>query len=498
MSVDKDFVLTSLLQHNFLPMQKKDKEEMPPVFSSVTLTPDVARILLRGRLRKSRDFQGYDAVDYKLTRFNGVSRSCSIPHPVAYADLVLCIHNNWDRLDYIAENKNSLIRPREHGDGRLVVMDYERSFEKSKRNLRSAFGRRFVVHTDIANCFLSIYSHSVPWATVGFGHAKKHKPPKHKSEWFNQLDEKLRRLKRNETHGIAIGPATSNILSEAILARIDEQLRDEFTFFRYIDDYTAYCNTEEQAQIFIRRLAEELAKYGLVLNIKKTEVAPLPKVLTANWIGELALRLPNTDELSGYDAVNYLNLAVQIAKTSPDGSVLKYALKTIVRRKLGSMAEFDVILYALTLSFHQTALLPLLKPLLDAIPLSGFLFGDELRRIALENARYRRSDGMAWSIYYLNKYKVGLNKELIDEVMTSRDCVALVMLYLSGDSDNQTKVIDFAKTLNFDDLYQTDQYWLLLYELYREGKIMNPYRDENTFGIMKDNEVSFLNLSAAT
>jgi hypothetical protein len=266
MSVDKTFVLAALLQHNFLPMQKKAKEEIPPILSSVSFTPAVAEKLAKGKLRKSRDYQGYDAVEYKLTRFNGVSRSCGIPHPRAYAELALSIRDHWDKLDYIVENKKSLIRPHQHKDGRLIVMDYERSFEKTRRSLGAAFGRRFTAHTDIANCFPSIYSHAVPWAAVGFDHAKKHKPPEHKGEWFNQLDEKLRKIKRNETQGVAIGPGTSNILSEIILARVDAQLAKEFTYIRYIDDYTAYCETEEEAQKFIRRLGEELAKYKLLLN----------------------------------------------------------------------------------------------------------------------------------------------------------------------------------------------------------------------------------------
>jgi len=260
MSVDKDFLLASLLQHNFLPMQKKAKEEMPPVFSSITFTPEVAKQLVSGKPRKVEGYQGFDAVDYKLTRFNGVSRICSIPHPTGYAHLALCIHEHWDKLDYIATNKNSLIRPCQHSDGRFIIMDYEKSFEKTKRNLRGAFGRRFMVHTDVANCFASIYTHAIPWATVGFDHAKKHAKPAHASEWFNQLDKKVRWLKRNETQGVAIGPASSNIVSEIILARVDDALRDDFVYFRFIDDYTAYCETEEEAQEFIRRLADELAE----------------------------------------------------------------------------------------------------------------------------------------------------------------------------------------------------------------------------------------------
>jgi hypothetical protein len=98
MTVDADFVLRALLQHNFFPTQKKSKEELPPVFASEAFTPDVAKKLIAGRPRKAGGYHGYDAVEYKLTRFNGVFRSCSIAHPMAHAQLALCIHEHWDKL----------------------------------------------------------------------------------------------------------------------------------------------------------------------------------------------------------------------------------------------------------------------------------------------------------------------------------------------------------------------------------------------------------------
>lgn len=493
LSVDKDFVLRALLQHNFFPTQKKAKEEMPPIFTSVAFTPDLAKKLVAGKPRKVDGYQGYDAVEYKLTRFNGVSRSCAIPHPTAYAQLSLCIHEHWDKLDYIGKNKISGIRPIEHSDGRIIIMDYEKSFEKTKRKLRGAFGRRFTVHTDISNCFPSVYSHAIPWATVGFDYAKKHKSTKYKTEWFNQLDEKVRWLKRGETQGIAIGPATSNILSEVILARVDETLRGKFVYTRFIDDYTAYCETEEKAQEFVRQLSEELAKYKLLLNIRKTEVIPLPHALAADWVAELSLALPRTAEVSARDAINYLNLAVRLAQQTPDGSVLKYALKSLVSRKLGFMADVDILQYGLTLSFHHPVLLPLLEKLFDSTMFAGkFLYARELQQLALEHARLRRSDAVAWTLYYLNKYGVSVEAACADEILASRDCVSLLLLYLSGDPLHQTRVLSFVGRLDLVDLYELDQYWLLLYELFRAGKIASRYKDEDAFEIMAANAVGFI------
>jgi hypothetical protein len=490
-SVDKDFVLNALLRHNYLPMQKHDREEVPPVFSSESFLANPAFKNVQAQQRNGSI--GWDAIEYRLTRFNGVSRSLAIPHPLAYAHLCLCIHENWEHLDYIEKNETSLIRPHQHKDGRLIIMDYEESIEKAQRSANLGFGRRFLVHTDISNCFPSIYSHAIPWATVGFAYAKAHKPPKYKAEWFNQLDEKLRWTKRNETQGIAIGPATSNVLSESILAKVDEALNKDFIFVRFIDDYTAYCRTEDETQEFIRRLAEELSKYKLLLNIGKTDILPLPQAASADWVLRLALTVPKRDEVNAYDAVSFLSFAVELAKSEPDGSVLKYAVKALLRKKLGFTAEFDVLPQVLTLSFHQPVLLPSLESLFEKPLLPRpFRYSDELHTLAMENTRFRRSDGMCWTLYYLNKYKVKIKDELADRVIASKDCLALLLLYRSGHPRHQKQVVAFAKSLDQTDPYDLDQYWLLLYQLFLDNCIGNPYSDEETFLVLKQEGVSFL------
>ena len=492
MSVERDFVLNALLRHNYLPMQKPDREEVPPVFSSESFSSDAARKLVQAKQRNGS--VGWDAVEYRTTRFNGVSRSLAIPHPLAYAHLCLCIYENWNHLDYVTKNKQSLIQPRQHKDGRLMIMEYETSVEKASRSARFGFGRRFMVRTDISNCFPSIYSHAIPWATVGFGTAKARKSRQHQEEWFNQLDQKLRWTKRNETQGVAIGPATSNVLSEAILARVDEALNKKgFVFERFIDDYTAYCRTEDEAQDFIRWLAEELSQYKLLLNIRKTEILPLPQAVSEDWVSRLALSVPKSDEINSYDAVSFLNLAVEMAKSEPDGSVLKYAIKALLRKKLGFMVEFDVLPQVLTLSFHQPALLPFLEGLFDkTLLLDPFLYGDDLHTLAMENARFHRSDGMCWTLYFLNKYKVGIQDALADQVVASKDCLGLLLLYLSGQPKHQKLVVDFAKSLDPAELYDLDQYWLLLYQLFLDGQLGNLYSNEEAFPVLREEGVSFL------
>ncbi len=232
--------------------------------------------------------------------------------------------------------------------------------------------KKYKVETDIANCFPSVYSHAVPWAAVGFAQAKKDKNDK--AKWFNQLDSKVCWCKRNETNGVAIGPATSNIVVEAILAKVDDEMSNthKFEFERYIDDYTAYCDTEEDAQRFLRLLGIELEKYKFLLNVRKTKIQKLPEAPQANWISQLILSLPRSKRLTVYDTAAYLGLAMDLASHEPDGSVLKYAVTTLASKNLAPNAHEFLLEELLNLSFHSPNLIPLLRPLFrtaKAIPM---------------------------------------------------------------------------------------------------------------------------------
>ena len=490
------FLLKALLKYNYLPLQKKDKSELPPFLSSISLTPDIAKKL--ASVKRRENWLGWDGISYQTTRFNGVCRILTIPHPLPYAFLCQSIHDNWPQLSYSASSKHSLVRPRQHPDGRIIIMNYE----KPRKTIQPLeFGQRFQVKTDIANFFPSIYSHAISWAAVGFTKAKKEQKDK---TWFNDLDQRVRWTKRNETQGVAIGPATSNIVAEAILARIDEHLESQgFRFIRYIDDYTAYCESDERAQDFIIALSQKLVDYKLMLNIKKTGVVQLPIPEGDEWVSELTLALPR-EEVDKYMAMHYLNKATAMAAETPDGSVLKYAVKTLLSRKLKPDVEADVLPQLLNLAFHQPTLIPLLSSPLQAgvgitlkvgqLAFPGFKFGANLQQIASINARYRRSDGLCWSLFFLNRHNVQIEDQLAAEVLSTGDCLALLLLYLSGSQKHEDDVVDFAKqhVSNAADLYELDQYWLLLYELYRENKIPTPYPDENAFELLKNEGVSFI------
>jgi hypothetical protein len=92
----------------------------------------------------------------------------------------------------------------------------------------------------------------------------------------------------------------------------------------------------------------------------------------------------------------------------------------------------------------------------------------------------------------MNKYGVEINDEAAKEVYESEDCLSFLLLYMSGQQKHQEQVIKFAKSLDRDDEYKLDQYWMLLYQLYLHDKIDDPYQGEDTFKVLKEKKVSFL------
>lgn len=492
MSLERDFVLNGMLRHNYFPSQSETNEELPPVFTTRSFSRTVVEVLISGKTRPNNDFQGYDSVEFRLTRFNGVARKCSIPHPVAYANLATCIYENWSQLDFISENRSSLSRPRECSDGRLFKMSYEDDRQSTRLKIENSFGHRYLVHADISNFYPSIYSHAIPWALVGHKIAKKQRGWKYQSLWFNQLDEKVRLLKRGETQGIAIGPATSSIISELILAKVDEKLQMEFKYTRFIDDFTAFFETEDRARTFIRRLGEELTKYNLLLNLPKTKILPLPHAFKPDWISELKLSIPLGEGVTGSVAFAYISLALKLARETPDGSVLKYAVRCLVAKEFAAETGDRILRYLLNLSFFQPSFLPLLDRLFDANLSNGQRdYSRELRILAIEHAREHRSDAVVWILYFIHKCGFEIDESAATDIEISRDCLSLLLLYKFGNSNHKNRVIRFVNSLDRSDLYELDQYWVLLYELYRDNAISSPYPTEDAFEIMASQGVHF-------
>ena len=521
-SLTADDIFKSLLQKNYFPAQRKAYGEIPPIFTSEGITRDIANEIANLPTRKP---DGFDCINFTSTRFDLVPRILQIPFPKGYIDLCACISKHWDHIKHICHGQMSAIKPTKHKDGRVIIMDYGDREQKEWWHIEQSFSERFGIHSDITNFFPSVYTHSIGWAAVGPEEAKKSIGDN--SKWYNELDQRQRRTTRNETKGVPIGPATSNIITEFILQAIDNQFLREhhcgitpstspegdvsrigknpgLFYKRYIDDYQCYAKTREKAEEFVRELRMELSKFGLHLNTKKTHIYELPDTSENSWMGEIQSALPRSKTASFLDSKRFLDYIVVLAKKYPSKSIIKYGLKCILKtppKGEEDREEYRKILgYALNLAFHYPAIIPTLSVAFKPENIDLWRSHQWKLAVILEDAvKNHRSDGVSWILYLCLIYKHRISKDTASLIIDTTDCISITLLYLS--SQHNDLVEKYANKLieNYSSVsppFELDKQWLLTYQLFFDGKINNPYPTDDagykTFNVLKKNNVTFI------
>ena len=222
---------------------------------------------------------------------------------------------------------------------------------------------------------------------------------------------------------------------------------------------------------------KELARYKLTLNIRKTIIAKLPIPINDDWTTELHTKNTHADSMNSYQVIHFLDFAVRLSKAHPESSVLKYAVAVISKKKFSEIASRDMMNYVLTLAFHQPALLPALYSLIVRHQ-SSFLGSDliinKLVLIVEENAKNHRSDRMCWAIFYLCLLKARISEETLEKVIKTNDIFSILALYYSG--NHNERIIEYCHSLDKEDLYELDRHWILLYQLFFDDVLANPYK----------------------
>jgi hypothetical protein len=189
-----------------------------------------------------------------------------------------------------------------------------------------------------------------------------------------------------------------------------------------------------------------------------------------------------------------LDFAQALSSKHPEGSVLKYAVSTVIKMPIRWDRAGGLLQYLLSLSFHHTNLLPLLEKSIEKNHAEFFGYGsagDDLISILRENIRLKRSDGICWALYFLGRLEVEISASVANEVIGTDDCMSILCLYWAA-KEHQQLVVDYANLIDKSHLYELDRRWMLFYQLFFDGLIGNPYQKDSTFEILRDERVSFL------
>ncbi len=151
------------------------------------------------------------------------------------------------------------------------------------RRLEQRF--RSMLRLDVANCFASIYTHSLAWAVHGKVFSKNNV----RAAGFDSAFERLmRNANWGETNGILIGPEVSRIFAEVIFQGLDLEvekkcralglLDGQIAIRRYVDDYFIFANQKGDLDSAQGALLEVLSAYRFAINESKTELMHSPLI----------------------------------------------------------------------------------------------------------------------------------------------------------------------------------------------------------------------------
>lgn len=445
-----------------------------------------------------------DYVRYSGMRNINVPRPLAIPDPFAYANLCKYISSIWGNITDHFRNKTntethkvSRIHIRKfHNKNGLFEMNYKNFYMDGDPRQDIIIKSKYVAHADIANCFLSIYSHSISWALVTKSYAKANR---NSGLWFNLLDTYTRNVKFGETNGLLIGPHVSNLISEIILTSVDHELVNQgFIYVRNIDDYTCYAKNHEEAEEFINTLAHELKKYELTLNSKKSKILPLPKADVINWVTKLNhFNFTNTYAAPGgkqgirvKELQGFIDFSIELMlEEGGDASIINYAIQILSGKYLGVGATN----YLIKTIHHLVLLYPYLVNYLDEyIFVPHSISVNEIQKIAKDMYEYgirtKVYEACSFSIYWALKHNFNLGITTIKaDSIASNDCI-FTLLSFRYDKKHYTRTYlneykDHARNLQSSDFHQ---HWLYIYETLPLNEQLNEYKN------MKRNGVTFI------
>ena len=445
-----------------------------------------------------------DYIRYSNIRNINVPRPLSIPDPFAHANLCHYVASIWPDIVNHFRNKTANeiykfsrihIRKLHDRDG-LFEMNYKNFFMDGEPKQDILIKSKYIAHADIANCFPSIYSHSISWALVTKQYAKVNRG---RTLWFNQIDTKTRNLKFGETNGLLIGPHVSNLLSEIILCAVDHELVNKgFKYIRNIDDYECYASSYEEAEQFMLVLSDELKKYELTLNSKKSKIVTLPKADVKNWVTKLNhFNFANTYTTpSGKEGIKvkelqgFFDFAIELMlEEGSDVSIINYAIRIISGKHLGYGAKD----YYIKQIHHLVLLYPYLISLLDEYVFQPHSIDvDIITQISKDIYEYgiksKTYEACSYAIYYALKYDFDIGiPTLKTQSISSNDCIFMLLAFRI-DRKYQRRIYlqeykDKARSLKTTDFHQ---YWLFIFEVLPWPELTNEYRH------MKQNGITFI------
>jgi hypothetical protein len=411
-------------------------------------------------------------VTHSVPKRKHLRRSLSIPNPLHQCMAAAQIATEWRALrKFCLQSPLSLSVPI-LGANRAIIARDDLSKQPQFRAQRSV-GARYLLKTDIARFYPSIYTHSIPWALHGKAAARADKKY---LLYGNRIDLWTRESQDKQTGGIPIGPDTSFVIGEVIGTALDLELQNKLPNLRgtrSIDDYYLYFHTVSEAETGLAILHGIAKQYELEINDPKTEIISLPDSFEPAWKSDLrSLAIRSTGQPQATDLLSLFDRAYEYAKNYPSDSVLTYAAKQVLSADIVEENWTFCESLLLRAAISEPTMLSVLGDIYDrfgAFHTDNQALTSTLESICSYHAPLQQGNEVSWALWLAKKMFVTISKAVGDKIAeVDDDIVALVALDLIAQGYLQTTKLGLWRNyMTAPNLYE--DHWLLAYEAHEHG-----------------------------
>ncbi len=395
----------------FLKQESYCNFELPSYLEFSKMLLSISKVL------KGKDFKTLLAANCNPRDFDDVShtilqnkdgrygwRSMQLIHPALYVRLVHLITEEpaWAEIGqrfqkfFANEKIICLSLPVESTEGKdkaAQILQWWQEVEQ--RSIELALEFEHITHTDITDCYGSIYTHSIAWAL----HTKKAAKEQRKDHALigNAIDDCLQDMQHGQTNGIPVGSVLMDFISEIVLGyadlgiskRIKNLEIEDYKILRYRDDYRIFVNNPLEGESILKIIAEVLSELGLKLSSSKTRLSNL--VIRESVKADKLSWLKSKQGHNGLQ--KHLMLIHDLSESHPNSGSLTRALSDFQRRIVGKKLSGSSVLPMISIAVDIGMRNPKVHPLIAAIlsKLLACLGSDALRTKVFGKIRKRFS-----------------------------------------------------------------------------------------------------------
>jgi RNA-directed DNA polymerase len=241
--------------------------------------------------RNYPEFQNANPCDFQDVNYNFIAnkdgrfawRPLELMHPAIYVSLinVICEPSNWEQITqrfskFEGGAVDCCSAPVMSVDNQTDMATQIKSWWQRVEQQSLCYSLEFshVLHTDVTDCYGSLYTHSIAWAIHGTEEAKQKRG--RNALLGNKIDSHIQAGRYGQTNGISQGSVLMDFIAEIVLGFVDQKIHnklgesEDYRILRYRDDYRIFANSDDRAEEILKIISDELRSVGMKLGISKT------------------------------------------------------------------------------------------------------------------------------------------------------------------------------------------------------------------------------------